>query len=362
MICKLGCGTMIATVVRYGVVAGSMLCGASCAGPDGSPASGPGADPGPATLPAIAENGDLRVAVAPEASATVSVRSRRFADMASLYRFAVEEMGGEPIRDTTGQIIGAHGVSVASGDVTYRDEVTGQSFRARDLAQAFLGGAAGKIEVAGESLAIGEARPASDDGEFSVTAAALTSDSSGCNGDDCITGHSWKNDYLLYQSVGSESQQSSGGYGTVSYACCTSGTPVTVQGQLQCRVVTEFEPADPENGIFKPIPVAYGYRPPQTCSYTTTINTLSLAVTAIAPSGFAGGTTVRSEVNSRDVTLSNWAVGIGVSFLGIDDVAGVCGVHSGSRGPTTRGQRPGDQPRVRRAAPPGLRVEVPAAT
>jgi len=334
----------LAKVLRQGVVAGSITCVAavSCGGLDG-PASSAGAPAQGATtdskasavlVPVIADNRDLRVAAAPDTTAAVNVRSRRFADLAELYRFAIAEMGGQPIRNDAGEIIGAQGVSVASGDIYYRDEDTGESFKGGDLAQAFLGGAAGTIEVAGEALRIKEPAPSRDG--LAVVTAALTSDSSGCVGDDCITGHSWKNNYILYQSVGSETQQSSGGYGTASYACCSSGTPVTYQGRLQCRVVTEWEPADPENGIYRPIPVAYGYRPTQTCSYTTTVNSLTLGVTAIAPSGFAGNSTVRSEANSRDVTLSNWAVGVGVSFLGIDDVAGVCGFHSGSRGGTTR--------------------------
>jgi hypothetical protein len=331
-----GSRTTLVAALRHGVVAGAILCAASCGGMESEPAAD--TTSGGALAPFVAENRDLRIAAAPDTAATVSVRSRRFADLADLYRFAVDQMGGAPIRDATGEIIGVRGVSIASGDITYRDEATGESFKAADLAQAFLGGAAGNIEIGGEVQKIRELAPSDSKalGDFTVATAALSGDSSQCVGGDCITGHSWKSDYIVYHSVGSETQQSSGGYGTTTYPCCTSGTPVTYQGRLQCRVVTEFEPADPENGIYKPIPVAYGYRDPQTCSSTTTINTLTLAVTAILPSGFVGGTTVRSEANSRDVTLSNWAVGTGVSFLGIDDVAGVCGLHTGSRGGTSR--------------------------
>lgn len=284
-----------------------------------------------ATAPGVTENGDLRVYAPPGETATVMVQSRVFADMAELYAFALDEMGGEPVYDEAGELIGVHGVSIASGDVRYLDEDTGESFAARDLAQAYLGGAAGTIEVAGETLEV-----ADPEGSLGTTSVALSDDSQGCIGQDCISGHSWKTNYVVYRSVGSETKQTSGGYGTVSYTCCPTGTLVTYQGVRQCRVVTEWEPADPENGVYKPIPIAYGYRPTQTCSYTTTRNTLTLGVTAISPSGFPAASTTRTESNTREVEISAWGVGLGVDFLGIDDVAGVCGFHTGSRGATTR--------------------------
>jgi len=59
-------------------------------------------------------------------------------------------------------------------------------------------------------------------------------------------------------------------------------------------------------------------------------------VTALAPSGFAAASATRTEANTREIEVSAWAVGIGVDFLGIDDVSGVCGFHSGSRGGATQ--------------------------
>lgn len=333
-----GFPSVAATAARLkgAVLLASLGLIASCGGEsDSPPPSRDGVEALAAQSPVITEGGDLRAAVAPGQRGLVSVRKRKFADLGALTRFAIDEMGGKPIYNAAGELVGAQGVSVASGDISYRDEETGQSFKSTDLAQAFLGGSAGSIDVAGKTFSINAAE--GSPGDLLRTSAALTSDSSSCVGGDCISGHSWKSDYVLYHSVGSETQQQSGGYGTITYACCSSGgTLVYYQGRNQCRYVTEWEPADPEHGIYRPTPIGYGYRAAQTCSTTTTVNTLSLSVTAILPSGFVGNTTSRSEANTRDVTLSNWAVGVGVSFLGIDDVAGVCGLHTGSRGGTSR--------------------------
>ncbi len=290
------------------------------------------ADEGAGTRPVIADNGDLRVAAAEGETAIVSVRSRAFEDMSDLFEFAIEEMGGEAVYDEAGKVIRVQGVSIAAGKVRYRDEDTGETFDAVDLAQAYLGGAAGAIEVAGQRLQI--KAPLTD---IRSTTAALTDNSESCVGDDCITGHSWKTNYLVYRSVGSETKQSSGGYSPYTYSCCRGGgSLVSYQGRQQCRYVTEWEPADPELGQYKPIPVSYGYRPVDTCTGTTTRNSLTLGVTAISPSGFRSEYASRTETNTREVKMSAWGVGLGVSFLGIDDVDGVCGFHTGNRGGTSR--------------------------
>jgi hypothetical protein len=319
--------------VRVSMLASAMLGGAACTS---ATSLAPDDEALDLVTPQIAENGDFRVAVEPEIEAGVDVRSREFASMEELYRFAIEEMGGEPVYDEGGRIAGVRGTSVLSGDVRFRDEETDEIFRADDLAQAFLGGADGTIRVAGERIEIGA--PSVELDVPGVITAPLSDDSLGCAGSDCISGHSWKTNYVVYRSVGSETKQSSGGYSTYSYACCSAvgGTPVYVDGRLQCRYVTEWEPADPENGQYRPIPIAYGYRNPGTCTGTTTRNTLTLGVTAIADSGWATAYTERTEVNTREVSMSAWGVGLGVDFLGIDDVDGLCGYHTGSRGTTTR--------------------------
>jgi hypothetical protein len=290
--------------------------------------------------PTIAANGDFRVAIEPEVSGLVDVRSREFASMEELFRFAMEEMGGEPVHDEEGNLVGVRGSSVVSGDVRFRDEDTGEIFESDDLAQAYLGGVSGSIQVAGEVLPVGAPvlmREDIEQEDIGVATAALSGSSSGCAGEDCISGHSWRTNYIVYRSVGSETKQSSGGYGTYTYNCCRSGgSLVTSGGRSQCRYVTEWEPANPELGQYRPIPIAYGYRNPDTCSGTATRNTLTLGVTAIGTSGWQTAYAERTEANTREVSFSNWGVGIGVSFLGIDDVAGVCGYHTGSRGTTTR--------------------------
>ena len=285
--------------------------------------------------PQVETNGDFRLAIDSEEHALVSVRSREFASMEELFAFAMNEMGAEPVFDEAGELVGVHGFSVLSGDVEFRDEETLETFRADDLAQAYLGGADASIVVAGERLEIGE-RLAREGDALGVTSAALSDESVGCAGDDCISGHSWKTNYYVYRSVGSETRQSAGGYSTYAYDCCHGATLVTREGRRQCRYVTEWEPADPQNGQYRPIPLAYGYRPVDRCTGTGTRNSLTLGVTALASSGFATQYVERTEVNTREVSMSEWGIGLGVSFLGIDDVAGVCGYHAGSRGTTTR--------------------------
>ncbi len=302
---------------------GSLLGAAACADVDVPDV--------PMSEPEISENSDLRVAAAPGETALVSVRSRSFNEMADLYNFAIDEMGGKPVYDDLGAIIGVRGVSVAAGSVRYLDQDTGEEFDASDLAQAYLGGAAGTIEVAGKTLQVN-----APESTLGNTSAALTDDSSGCVGDDCITGHSWRNDYIAYKSVGSETKQSSGGYGTYRYLCCRPGTLVTYQGRRQCKVVTEWEPPNYEEGETKPTPAGYEYVPAQTCTASTTQNSLTLSVTPIDPFGWPGATVTRTENNTREIRVSNWAIGVGIDFLGISDVQGVCGYHAGSRGTETR--------------------------
>src|SRR5688500_15007079 len=112
------------TFVRASMLASAMIGGAACT----QTATLAPEEELDLVLPRIAENGDFRVAVDPEISAVVEVQSREFASMEELFRFAMEEMGGEPVLDDEGRIVGVRGTSVLAGDVSFRDEKTNEFF------------------------------------------------------------------------------------------------------------------------------------------------------------------------------------------------------------------------------------------
>ncbi len=281
----------------------------------------------------------LRLAAADGETLTVPVEARQFEDWDAVYAFAMDELGGQPVFDEDGEILGVVGVSVVAGDVRYRDEATGVQFEGRELVPAMLGGSEGVFYVGGETIPLGDPTgpdqvittatdPLFDASDFDCVGGT---DCEACDGGDCISGHSWRTNYWVYKSVGSRTEQSSGGYTSVPYACCPTGTLVNVDGVQQCRVVTEWLPPEPPH-FPKPIPIGYGYVNPSTCSYQTTDNTLTLVVRPHSSGPSLPVNTMASEQNVREVELSAWSVGVNVDFGSMADVDGVCGLHLGSRG------------------------------
>lgn len=291
----------------------------------------------------VSDSGDLRAVAPPAQTGTLAVRSQHFETWPALFAYAVDHLGGTPVRDEHGTVIGVQGVSVVSGDVQFVDHEAGVSFADAELVPALLGGADGVVHVGGTAYQIGGRR-----GETSgPRALAITADERVCNpgGTDCVTGHSWRTGAVFYQSVGSHTQQTSGGYTTRYYSCCPNGTAVTLNGVAQCKIATAWIPAN-QNPTGKPIPIAFRYVPQSTCSYQAVDNLLQLSVLPLGTysgpwSNPAAQMLMRSEANTLKVELSAWAIGFNVDFGVFKDVRGVCGYHKSSRGGRAR-TRAGD--------------------
>lgn len=297
---------------------------------------------GPA--PQVITEPGLRLAAVEGQTLEVPVHAQRFESWDAVYAFAIEELGGHPVFDDEGEIIGVRGVSVAAGDVRFEDDQTGVVFDRRELVPAMLGGSDGVFYVGDEAIALGEvAEYAPPQGLTTAPSPLLDAsdydciggdDCEACDGDDCISGHSWYTNYLVYKSVGSRTEQSSGGYASVPYDCCPSGQLINHEGQLQCRVVTQWLP--PEPPLFpKPIPIGYAYIDPSTCYSQVTQNQLTLRIWPHSGGPSLPINTDVTEFNTREIELSEWAIGANVDFGSMSDVDGVCGMHLGSRGGTS---------------------------
>ncbi len=280
--------------------------------------------------------------VAPEGETlTVPVSAQRFETWDDLYAFAIDELGGHPVLDEDGELIGVRGTSVTSGDVRYQDENNGLVFEGRELAVAMLGGADGILQIGDETFPLGEpAAHGMADGLATTQDPFLDAsnfdciggqDCEACDGGDCISGHSWHTNYWVYKSVGSRSQQSAGGYVSVPYNCCPTGTLVNHNGSPMCRVVTSWLPPEPPL-LPKPIPAGYGYVNPSTCYSQTTQNQLTLQIFPHSSGPSQPFVTPHTEFNTREIEVSEWYVGGNVDFGGLQDVDGICGMHFGSRG------------------------------
>lgn len=297
----------------------------------------------PQSEPMITEPG-LRLAAPEGETLTVPVRARRFESWEAVYAYAIDELGGHPVFDDDGEIIGVQGVSVVAGDVRFEDDETGVGFDGRELVPAMLAGSDGVLHVGDEAVPLGgsqahepgqtltvESNPVFDMADYDCVGG---DDCEACDGGDCISGHSWHTNYVVYKSVGSRTQQSSGGYVSVPYACCPTGQLVNHNGQQKCRIVTDWLP--PEPPIFtKPIPIGYDYVNPNTCYSQATQNELTLRIRPHSSGPSLPINTTVTEFNTRQIELSEWYIGANVDFGSMSDVDGVCGMHFGSRGGTS---------------------------
>lgn len=273
---------------------------------------------------------------ASDAPALVPVEARSFRDWSELVAFAERELGGEPVYGPDGEIVAIQGELIQKGPVVFRD-AGGSVFADDELVAAYLGGATGRLTVADEVFDLQRVDP-----ESSVV---LLAKSETCtdSGSDCVAGESWVTHRFFYHSVGGKTRQARGGTRTVSYPCCTSGRLVTVDGRRQCRLLSpgawEY---DPELGrlvpkLDDPSEDLYLFTDPQTCSRQVLANHLRLDLRLIF--GPNQATTLSKEGdNVREIQIKRWLVSIGGDIAGtqfVDDVVGVCGFHSSTRGGTT---------------------------
>lgn len=273
-------------------------------------------------------------APASDAPALVPVEARSFRDWSELVAFAEKELGGEPVYGPDGEMVAIQGELIQQGPVVFRD-ADGSVFADDELVAAYLGGATGRLTVAGEVFDLQRVAP-----ESSVVLLAKSED---CQGSDCVAGESWVTHRFIYHSVGGKTRQASGGTRALSYPCCNSGRLVTVDGRRQCRFLNpgawEY---DRELGrlvpkLDDPSEDLYRFTDPQTCSRQVLANHLRLDLRLIFGPNQAT-TLSREGDNVREIQIKRWLVSVGGDIAGtqfVDDVVGVCGFHSSTRGGPT---------------------------
>lgn len=263
----------------------------------------------------------------------IPVRPRSFANWEAFVAFATQELAATPVVDAQGRVVAVRGRTQRSGAVAFTDG--GQIFEDVDLVAAYLGGSSGTLRIGDREIPI-RAGTGTD-------VVLLATSEKNCAGEDCIVGESWVKHFGIYHSAGAKTKQTSGGIRRVTYPCCTSGLLVTQAGRRRCRLRNpacwEFNPSFP--GKFEPLCVddPYVFTEPRTCSYETLGNRLSVSARLLF--GGPGNSLLwpeRTVENQKEVEISEWLISAGLD-LGpdyLDDVAGICGFHSSSRGGSAR--------------------------
>lgn len=298
--------------------------------------------------------GELLVDAGDGAAAAQDVASRSFADWEELAAFARKQLNAEIIRSESGKVLSIRGTSTVLGRVTYRDVEGGGGFAAKDFVSAFLGGARGILTIGNDELRVADEARIVRDGQISQ--ALLTEESEVCDGSDCIAGDSWVTHYPFYHNVGSETEQTSGGYSPHYYSCCPTGTTrVVVDGRTHCR---KYQPLRDRfgNPILdargKPILNRNSYVEfaTRTCSYQVRNNRLDVRAPAhygAPPAGEWSKTATnvskvsvgmwelvkRIDVNHNSDIEGDYVEDVEVHYL--KDITGICGYRSGTRGGST---------------------------
>jgi hypothetical protein len=216
----------------------------------------------------------------------IGVQPRTFGSWNEFYDFAANQLNAELVFDDAGQVVGVQGKTIEWGHSIYVDPRSGQLMEVTDPVAAFLGGFQGQIVVNGERIPISS--------DFSRPWDSTLPDDPGqrdiCAGSFCTRNTSFKNDYFIYASRGSETSQLSGGYHVTAHFCWKWGFIPWV-----CWSGSGYNHFDIWN-------VYYMFNPPSPWWYRS-----------------AGATNVSS------LTESVWAI----RYLGIvGQLTGVCGTHS----------------------------------
>lgn len=127
---------------------------------------------------------------------------RSFASHDELARFLATDLNAQPIYDAAGRVIGAEGYLVEIGDSYYLDAANNVQPITNPIS-AYIGGLAAKFSVAGV--------------EYTVPsqAAPVPSHVKQCNtSGECLAESSWNTHWVghIYDSVGTDVRQTSGGY------------------------------------------------------------------------------------------------------------------------------------------------------
>jgi hypothetical protein len=266
-----------------------------------------------------------------EAPALVQVEARSFTDWNDLVAFAERQLGAKGVYGPDGRVLAIQGDFEQVGEIVYRD-ADGSVF-AEEFVPAYLGGATGRVRVGEEVLDLQRIDP-----KGSIVLFARREEN--CIESDCVSGETWLTHRIIYHSVGGKTRQTSGGTRAVSYQCCSVGQLATVDGRRLCR---RLKPGaweyDRELGRLVPTSEnAYLFSKPRTCSRQARSNRLRVDLRLIfGPTDFT--TLSAEEDNTREVQIKRWLISAGGDIIGtqfLDDVIGVCGVHSSTRGGNVR--------------------------
>lgn len=263
----------------------------------------------------------------------VPVQSQSFDSWDEFVKFAEATLGAKRIYDDQGRTIAVTGEYTRAGEILFRDP-QGNIFKQSDFISTYLGGNEGILRIGDRLINLEYANNDSSIALFNLS-------EENCNGSDCISGESWLKHIGPYHSVGSITRQTSGGFGTVPYQCCSSsGTLVTINGKKQCQL---RKPGawryDRELGRLIPTsPEPYVYADPRICSRQSFNNQLRVNMKLIfGPNNFLNFE--KMEENIRELEISQWLLTFLSFDLGpeyLDEVIGVCGFHASTRGGSVR--------------------------
>lgn len=227
---------------------------------------------------------------------------REFASFDAFIRYAMTAYNGTALYDRNHKLAGAAGVAVIRGRAVTVDAKMHRIVEQPDPILAQIGGATRTLKIAGRTYDL--TRKVADrrmlaarrrGGPVLLAQSSPPGEVDQCNRGACAKSTSFFTSALIYQAVGSETQQTSGGFQQSSYFCWKDGFI------------------------------------PWSCTKSSGSNTFFIAneyFDFAAPIQLGQTTATANNVSS--LTLEQWAVGVPGSLGVVGNATGVCGVHSGT--------------------------------
>lgn len=259
----------------------------------------------------------------------LNVSSQQFDSWEALFNFLGRNLGAKLIYDEAGDLIGASGNYLRSGEVLFGDG--GERFDSHDYIASYLGGRSGTVRIGDEDIVLPANNATADDFQnLRVT---------DCVGESCIAGESWVTHeplapFTFYHAVGGRTTQISGGTVERVIYYCSDGTLVGGQSaNSQCRV------PDNSNCVFE-LPdriwvcaggEEFSYVPSKTRREEVLSNVLTQTL-RIRP----GSHTVSGQgINTLKIEKSSWTIirdFKGKFPIPLQFIEGICGNHVSNRG------------------------------
>jgi hypothetical protein len=228
---------------------------------------------------------------------TIPQQPRQFASMDDFLAFCLTTFHGRAVRDAHGKLVAVTGSAVIRGHAVSVDPTTHQIVEHTDPVVAQLAGLSKKVRIGTQtydlSAPVQSRRTPASRRVVPIQLANFPGEVDQCNAGACTKSTSFITSLVIYESAGSTTQQTSGGFQQSSVFCWKDGFI------------------------------------PWVCTKSSGSNSFFITnqyFNFAAPIAVGPSTATQSNVTS--LTLEVWAFGTALGIVG--DVTGVCGAHTGT--------------------------------